>query len=260
VKALELAIAAAALAAAQPAAAAVRTTVVTWTGVHGGLTEWGGGLSNILSGIPAGDPANGPLSFSLTFTIKEPWPGAISDHSPFTCDWSPNACIYPGQLGSSSYGGSGAVTALLKVGDAVIKFGEGQIYQHKLEDHQLAYTMSAVGPVETQYNRSSTGSVLIGLYAGPVLSDGLTYDWRTMTNSVARTLLAVEDNRVGELYFNNYGGGAGAWGPLDPTSVEIRTAIPEPTTWTLLILGMGLAGVGLRSLRDGHASTSREGQ
>lgn len=52
------------------------------------------------------------------------------------------------------------------------------------------------------------------------------------------------------------GGGGGGWYPVDPvppvTPVDPTTpAVPEPSTWGMMILGMGMIGAAMRRRREG---------
>lgn len=217
------------------------------------LEEWGGpNLSNILTGVYFGTPGfNTIRSWKATFTIREPWAGAINTDQPFTCEeaFDPDVCASPGRYGSGQYSGVGAVTGTFEIGDVTLTYDEGSVYQYMLPpDDQFQYRIGGSGVANTQYNHAPISYILLFLNSAPNMGDSINYDWRSMDDETAASVIASNiASASGTINFMSDTGNA--WGRLTPETLTIRTSVPEPATWALSIIGFGGVGSLVRRRR-----------
>ncbi len=128
--------------------------------------------------------------------------------------------------------GSGSVGALSQTFDTIV----GQTYQLSFAySHNFSANTSAQGSV-------SVGD-LIGLFSHDTGSTSAP-DWRTFTS----TFTALGPTST--LLFTNTQGGNNGGVLLDSVAIRQVAAAPEPSTWAMMILGVGLAGAALRRRRE----------
>jgi hypothetical protein len=224
--------------------AEVRTTVVTWTGELEGFDDFGRErFGNLLTG-EFNDLSTRRMPFTFTVVVREPAAGGIARGGPFTCADAPDVC-HLGVYGFSEYKGPGAVTGTLQVAGLTIEFNDGTIYQQLIGDYQVDFKTELVGPVVTPFNSAPIGGVEIHISGPPYTGEGLTWDWHTMTGTLGTPHLQPF---LSEGYFfvrdDELGGFASS--RLVPIGLDIRTYVPEPSTWALMLLGFGGAGAMLR--------------
>lgn len=249
-----VAAAALALGAGGAAHAEVRTTVMTWTGTFSHLIEFGPSqLANILTGTYFAENGYDPQPFVATFTIREPWPAATYLGGAFSCEETLDlgVCASPGRYGFEQYGGAGVVTATFEFNGLTIDYGAGSIYQHLLPSEQLGFILHADGSAVTPYNSAPVAHLQMNISTGPNSGTGVTYDWRSMTAEKIDSIIASGENIWGNIGFRSDVGNT--WGTLTPTSISIRTSVPEPDTWAILMLGFGMTGAMLRRSRSAEA-------
>ncbi len=251
------AVAAAAIVSVCGGSAAAAVVTYTFTGVADGY----GGAGEVL-GFAGQTFADHP--FTLTFRRDDATPGAV----------------FQSTATSSSITGTGSVapvTATLVFNGVTIEFGlidsnngkYGQAQRDGASELFVLYSEdTAVQSLSSSYNKFITHNVQI--YANGLGSDYLqSGDYHTLPSLTPATtplwswsghaafseevrdtqskLLYSKDN--GKIYFN-------------PVSMTIQTsAVPEPETWALLIVGFASTGIALRrvcrSSRGGHPTALR---
>jgi hypothetical protein len=82
-------------------------------------------------------------------------------------------------------------------------------------------------------------NTLLGTYTGPVFGKNATTSWSQ--KSVSFTGFAGQN-----LIFKAAGTGDSLGGYIDNTTLILNSAVPEPGTWMLMILGLGAVGFAMR--------------
>lgn len=131
---------------------------------------------------------------------------------------------------------------------------------------ELSYQVSSTGPDADYYETSLalyTTPTSLSLAGGANLSIGI----ETLIPA-EQTIVSWSRGAATDIYFSNFLGNASprGWATLDPQNIAldsnggwiIGTAVPEPGTATLLILGAGMTVFGIRRIRTKEADSNIE--
>ncbi len=220
-----------ALLAATPAHAA--TYIITYEGTVANSHDNAG----IFGG--SGSSLDG-LDFTAVYTLTDPLPGALS---------SGDGSTYAGTHGGSHYSAPSPVSATLTINDITQAFsgdylgvaaqqndygGSLDQVSHSSRDHMVINGTDIYNGLDNQIFSYSNDFISSIDYTSPLSYTAQAGDW-------------------GDGSFQIYSPGGGyTFGELHPTSVTIAplaSAVPEPATWALTILGFGLMGGVMRRQR-----------